>query len=82
VKLLEVHTVEDGSKQKLDEQQQVLEQWLRDLQAPVGILASADFAGQHGVGSLPKVAVARAGRCRRGRRRQRSLGVRFFAIRR
>jgi LacI family transcriptional regulator len=43
VKLLEFHTVEDSSKQKLDEQQQALEQWLRDLQAPVGILASADL---------------------------------------
>ena len=43
VKLLEVQTVEDGSKQKLDEQLQALEQWLRELQAPVGILASADL---------------------------------------
>ena len=43
VKLLEVQTVEDGSKQKLDEQHQALEQWLRELQAPVGILASADL---------------------------------------
>ena len=42
VSLLEVPTLEDESKQKLDEQQEALEKWLRELKKPVGILASAD----------------------------------------
>jgi LacI family transcriptional regulator len=43
VKVLEVQTVDDKSKQKLDDQQQSLEQWLRELEPPVGVLASADL---------------------------------------
>ncbi|HEY2827887.1 MAG TPA: DNA-binding transcriptional regulator [Pirellulales bacterium] len=43
VKLLEVQTVDDSSKQNLDDQQQAIEQWLRKLKPPVGILASADL---------------------------------------
>ena len=43
VKVLEVQTVDDESKQKLDDQQQSLEQWLRELVPPVGVLASADL---------------------------------------
>ncbi len=68
VKLLEFHTVEDSSKQKLDEQQQALEQWLRDLQAPVGILASADLRASMVLEACQKTAFARARRCgcRRG----------------
>src|SRR5262249_6365159 len=43
VRGLEVQTVGDEPKQKLDDQQHALEQWLRELQTPVGILASADL---------------------------------------
>ncbi|HEY2826735.1 MAG TPA: substrate-binding domain-containing protein [Pirellulales bacterium] len=43
VKMLEVQTVDDSSKQKLDDQQESLEQWLQALKPPVGILASADL---------------------------------------
>jgi LacI family transcriptional regulator len=43
VQIFEVQTVDHDARQKLDEQQQGLEQWLRKLQPPVGILASADL---------------------------------------
>jgi LacI family transcriptional regulator len=43
VKVLEVQTTDGDARQKLDDQQQALEDWLRHLQAPVGIMASADL---------------------------------------
>ncbi|HEY2880934.1 MAG TPA: substrate-binding domain-containing protein [Pirellulales bacterium] len=43
VKVLEVQTADHDARQKLDEQQQSLEQWLREFTPPVGILASADL---------------------------------------
>jgi LacI family transcriptional regulator len=43
IKVLEVQTVDHDARQKLDEQQQTLEAWLRELVPPVGILASADL---------------------------------------
>lgn len=43
VELLEVQTADDDSKQTIDDQQKAIEQWLRKLKLPVGILASADL---------------------------------------
>jgi LacI family transcriptional regulator len=43
VKILEVQTSDGDARQKLDDQQYALEDWLRSLKVPVGILASADL---------------------------------------
>jgi LacI family transcriptional regulator len=43
VKILEVQTSDGDARQKLDDQQYALEDWLRNLKVPVGILASADL---------------------------------------
>ena len=62
VKVLEVQAVDHGAGHHVDDQEQHIDQWLRQLEPPVGILASSDLR-EHGAGSLPTTAAARADRC-------------------
>ena len=43
LKVLEVQTVDHDARQNIDDQEHRIDNWLRDLQPPVGILASSDL---------------------------------------